>query len=76
MKWNLLQNLKAMQATECKLQSERPEDISGFFRYHGFLEHAFRETFLPIKKSDQLIGFLKTNVSLFSAQSLVDCDCT
>ena len=70
MKWNLLQNLKAMQATECKLQSERPEDIS------GFLEHAFRETFLPIKKSDQLIGFLKTNVSLFSAQSLVDCDCT
>ena len=25
-----------------RVQSERPEDIPGSFKYHGFLEHAFR----------------------------------
>ena len=33
-----------MQATECKASARKQEDIPGSFKYHGFLEHAFRLT--------------------------------
>ena len=39
-----------------RVQSERREDIPGFFKYHGFLEHAFQQTFPPVKRSNQCFG--------------------
>ena len=39
-----------------RVQSERPEDIPGSFKYHGFLEHAFRQKFSPVKRSNQCFG--------------------
>ena len=55
-----------MQATvtECKAGAGKTSRCPGSFKYHGFLEHAFRQTFPPIKRSNQCFGFWKT-ISLF-----------
>ena len=45
-----------------RVQSERPKDIPGSFKYDGFLDYAFRQTFPPVKWSNQCFG-LRLNVS-------------
>ena len=39
-------NLEISDASD-RVQSERREDNPGSFKYHGFLEHAFQQTFPP-----------------------------
>ena len=53
------------------MQSERPEDIPGSFKYHGILEQAFRQTFPPGQEEQPMFWF-KDKYQSFSAQSIVE----
>ena len=64
MKFNLLQTRKRCKRPSAKrAPGIKTSRCPGSFKYHGFLEHAIRQTFPPVKRSNQCFG-LRINICI------------